>query len=32
MTDGEIHDIETTIDQVWRLSSFPISIVIVGVG
>lgn len=32
MTDGEIFDIQTTIDQVVRLSGLPISIVIVGVG
>jgi len=32
MTDGEIHDMEKTIDEVVVSSTLPISIIIVGVG
>jgi len=32
MTDGEIHDMEATIEQIYEMSLLPISIVVVGVG
>jgi hypothetical protein len=32
LTDGEIHDMEQTIDEIVIASSLPVSIIIVGVG
>jgi hypothetical protein len=32
ITDGKIHNIDATIDQIVRGSSLPLSIIIVGVG
>jgi len=32
MTDGEIHDMDKSIDQIVVSSSLPVSIIIVGVG
>ena len=32
MTDGEIHDMDQTIDQIVVSSSLPLSIIIVGIG
>lgn len=32
LTDGEIHDMDDTVDLIVELSKFPVSIIIVGVG
>jgi hypothetical protein len=32
LTDGDIHDMQETIDTVIELSKFPVSIIIIGVG
>lgn len=32
LTDGEIHDMDATVDTIVELSKFPVSIIIVGVG
>ena len=32
ITDGEIHDMQQTVDLVVELSKFPVSIIIIGVG
>lgn len=32
LTDGEIHDMDKTIDLIFQNTSLPISIIIVGVG
>ena len=32
LTDGAIHDMQETIDQIVRASGLPLSIIIVGVG
>jgi len=32
MTDGEIHDMDETINQIVVSSSLPLSIIIVGIG
>ncbi len=32
ITDGEIHDMPSTIDAIIELSQYPVSIIIVGVG
>jgi hypothetical protein len=32
MTDGEIHDMQTTIDLIVSAAVLPLSIIIVGVG
>ena len=32
LTDGEIHDMDSTVSQIVRASSSPLSIIIIGVG
>ena len=32
LTDGEIHDMQFTVDLIVELSRFPVSIIIIGVG
>jgi hypothetical protein len=32
ITDGEIHDMQETIDVIVELSNYPVSIIIIGVG
>lgn len=32
MTDGDVHDLELTIDEVIKCSNLPISIIIIGIG
>lgn len=32
LTDGEIHDMQATVDLIVELSQYPVSIIIIGVG
>jgi hypothetical protein len=32
LTDGEIHDMQATVDLIVELSKLPVSIIIIGVG